>query len=43
MGSFSAFDKKETINLDMLKEEPYADGNPGFGLKHRQFSTLKQL
>jgi len=32
-GVFSAFDKKETINLDMLKEEPYADGNPDFWIE----------
>ncbi|QLK09710.1 hypothetical protein BMG_6511 (plasmid) [Priestia megaterium] len=30
MGSFSAFNKNEHIDLDMLKEEPYADGNPNF-------------
>ncbi|SFH57521.1 hypothetical protein SAMN04487776_13212 [Priestia megaterium] len=32
-GIFSAFNKKETINLDMLKEEPYADGNPNFWIE----------
>lgn len=29
-GVFSAFNKNERINLDLLKEEPYADGNPNF-------------
>ncbi|MBU8589172.1 hypothetical protein KM925_25085 [Priestia megaterium] len=29
-GVFSAFNKNEDIDLDMLKEEPYADGNPNF-------------
>lgn len=29
-GVFSAFNKNEHIDLDMLKEEPYADGNPNF-------------
>ena len=32
-GVFSAFDKKEIINLDVLKEEPYADGNPDFWIE----------
>ncbi|WP_194758290.1 hypothetical protein [Priestia megaterium] len=29
-GVFSAFNKNEDIDLDMLKEEPYADGNQNF-------------
>lgn len=29
-GVFSAFDKNETVDLDVIKEEPYADGNPNF-------------
>ncbi|MFF2445187.1 hypothetical protein [Priestia megaterium] len=29
-GVFSAFNKNEDIDLDMLKEEPYGDGNPNF-------------
>ncbi|MGW9103620.1 hypothetical protein ACWGPZ_30340 [Priestia megaterium] len=32
-GVFSAFNKNEHIDLDMLKEEPYADGNPNFWVK----------
>ncbi len=32
-GVFSAFDKKEIINLDVLKEEPYAHGNPDFWIE----------
>jgi len=29
-GVLSAFNKNEPLDLDMLKEEPYADGNPNF-------------
>ncbi|MEY9869154.1 hypothetical protein ABIE66_004533 [Peribacillus sp. B2I2] len=33
-GVFSAFDKNEKIDLDDIKEEPYADGNPNFWVEN---------
>lgn len=33
-GVFSAFDKNETIDLDDIEEEPYADGNPNFWVEN---------
>ncbi|MCR8866020.1 hypothetical protein NQ109_24100 [Priestia megaterium] len=40
-GVFSAFNKNEHIDLDMLKEEPYADGNPNFWVERPKIQHSK--
>ncbi|KML31420.1 hypothetical protein Q9R38_14490 [Priestia aryabhattai] len=40
-GVFSAFNKNEHIDLDMLKEEPYADGNPDFWVERPKIQHPK--
>ncbi|OIK15119.1 hypothetical protein BIV60_10340 [Bacillus sp. MUM 116] len=42
-GVFSAFDKKETIDLDDIKEEPFADGNPNFWVKNPKIQHPKAV
>ena len=42
-GVFSAFDKNETIDLDAIKEEPYADGNPNFWVKNPEIQHPKAI
>jgi hypothetical protein len=33
-GVFSAIEKNEIVDLDTIKEEPYADGNPNFWMNN---------
>jgi len=42
-GVISAFDKKEKINLDDIKEEPYADGNPKFWVENPKIQHPKAV
>jgi hypothetical protein len=42
-GVFSAFDKKETIDLDDNKEEPFADGNPNFWVENPKIQHPKAV
>lgn len=42
-GALSAFNKKETINLDDIKEEPYADGNPDFWVEKPKIQHPKAV
>ncbi|MDR6123568.1 hypothetical protein QFZ87_003165 [Bacillus sp. SLBN-46] len=42
-GVFSAFEKDEIIDLDEIKGEPYADGNPNFWVKNPQIQHPKAV
>ncbi len=42
-GVFSAFDKNETIDLNAIKEEPYADGNPNFWVENPKIQHPKAV
>lgn len=42
-GVFSAFEKNETIDLDEIKVEPYADGNPNFWVDNPKIQHPKAV
>lgn len=42
-GVFSAFEKNETIDLDEIKEEPFADGNPNFWVDNPKIQHPKAI
>lgn len=42
-GVFSAFEKTEIIDLDNIKEEPYADGNPNFWVDNPEIQHSKAV
>ena len=42
-GVFSAFEKNETIDLDDIKVEPYADGNPNFWVENPKIQHPKAV